>query len=621
MSVALNDPIGIPDVGDYFESHTSEYGEPWQMGIAVPLINRKFDFGTVISLSLAADSFSSGALAANASQAGLTATTKDINSLPGNFIQHGDKARIGPSTASGFEGRAESVRVAAAAQNSVNSVAWNGGMLYILDRRGKYGYQLSDPVTVYGSGKGFGWEALNAHMSTLGINRGYSSLGEMGRYSPCFANNQQDHVEVWENNMGADFIGLKITLPGHASYDAANVSGQPAVYNSLLGLAPWRDSDAPSSDGGWDWLGAQPGTTPTHEGVFRYVREHNDGSNYSLFAYNSNVNAAGVDWDSNVTYAPVLTGFIHEGGQFKDTAQALMVMSNSLSDTDGAQKASVGILSQFLYRGVDDRRDASYAKLVPGTFYRFGLTWKGNIKPDAATNIANSQVFAKFQWGPLAAPGGDVNLYQNSIISTVPLLNSANRTQSTYKSDMVTGFVQTVDVDDLDTWDNLRLDIVMKAYSDTTGFYASRDSRGAEIQMFIDNVWLEHEGDIPNASGKGYVIIDHFPEAGTLQANRFRLNKPVKVNTVTSQETIDPTGAGHRYLWQIDASFERVTEEVMAQFYALLRWQDLGYKLTLHPSLPQVPHCLVGEMEITAVRKSFWDLTRTSFTLRFTETE
>ncbi len=629
--VVGNDPVGKAGIGEFFESYMGAIGLKWQMGIAVNLLNRKFDFGTVIKYTLAADSFGSGSLAANAHQMGITATNLDINSLPSNYIQHGDRARIGPSTFMGDEGRAESVRVAAAAQNTANSVAWNAGMLYSIDRLNKYRYSLSDPVTVYGTGIGFGWEVLNAHMGALGIFKGYSSLGQMGRYSPNKSEFEEAHVAVWRNNLGTDFIGLKIMLPSHTSYVVTNITGpdiSPAVFNSKIGLAPWRDVTSPlttNNDGTWDWAGATAAAAkiPDLQGVFRYIREHNDEADFSRLAYDVNLDSPDVqtiDWGARNAYASILTGFVHGGGQFKDTAQCLMTMVNSIADTNGSDKRSIGVFSQRLYRGTGDTRDISFAKLVPGTYYRLGITWKGTVRPDNAANTVESEVFAKFQFGPVTDLTESAAEIAKTFISTNSLLSNTIRSITTYRSDMVTGFVQTVDTDDLDTFDNLRIDLIMKAESPTT-YYDGRDSRGTEIQLFIDNIWLEHEGDIPNATGKGYVEIDHFPESGTLLVNRFRLNKPVAVSTSTSQETVDPSGGGQRYLHQIDGAFERVTQEVWQQFKALLRWQDLGYKLTLHPFLPEVPHCLVGRLEISGVSKHFWDITRVSFKFRFIEVE
>ena len=629
--VATNDPVGKASVGEFFEQHTNIYGSKWQMGIAVSLTNRKFDFGTVIKYTLAADSFGSGSLAVNAHQLGITAAILDPASLPSNYIQHGDKIQLGPSSVTGDEGRSESIRVAAAAQDTPSDITWNTGMVYSIDRLNKYRYSISDPITIYGTGIGFGWEVTNNQQATLGIKKGYSSLGQMGRYSPnkAAAAADEDHIAVWENGLGTDFIGIDIMLPTHASYTKNILSGpdiSPSIEHSDLGLAPWRDVTYPEgevNDDTWDWATSSDANKSIDiKGVFRYMREHSigaAGAEFARLAFDTDADASGLNLVALNTYASIITGFVHPGGQFKDTAQALMVMGNSLSTGD--PRVSIGIFSQKLYRGTNDTRDVSYSKLTPGTYYRLGLTWRGDILPAEPTNVAGSEVFAKFQFGPVTDLSEADAEIAKTFISTNPLLNSSVSSITSYQTDMVTGFVQTIDTDDLDTFDNLRIDVVMNSTSHKVDLYDSRDDRGAEILMFIDNIFLEHEGDIPGATGKGYVEIDHHPEAGTLRVDRFLLAKTVKVSTPTTRQRFDPTGAGDRYLYQIDASFERVTDAVWQQFRALLRWQDLGHKLTLHPFLPSVPHCLVGDLEITSDSRQFWDISRHSFKVRFIETE
>ena len=88
-----------------------------------------------------------------------------------------------------------------------------------------------------------------------------------------------------------------------------------------------------------------------------------------------------------------------------------------------------------------------------------------------------------------------------------------------------------------------------------------------------------------------------------------------------STRMIDPTGSSKKFLHTIQAEFVNASQTVFNQFQELMRWQDLGYRLTLHPFLPNVPHCLVGQFTIGNVDKSFWDLTKFSFGVTFTETE
>ncbi len=617
---SLNDPIGIPDVGTPSSSATENSGDQWQFGIAVDINNRKFEFGKVIRFSLAADAFGVSEPTTNTHQIGISHTSQDINSSPSNFIQYGDKALIGPSTFTGYEGYSETIRISTAAQVTDSSTdSWTAGILYSLDRKNKYRYQLSDPVTLKTTGQSAGWGAQNACMGTLGYMHGYSSLGEMGRYSVYANANTEDHVFAWENSLADDFVGLKIMLPTHNSYNKAANTNHPAIENSTRALGPWRDPDAgaQAAAGDIDWCN----DATAYEGVFRYVRSHNDDSDYALLAYNTDAATSGSPLEGDNTFAPILTGFVHDGGQFSPYAQCLFTMVNALSNTAGADQLSTGIFTQYLTRSINDSQDMSYSKLIPNVFYRLGITWKGDITGEAVTS--NSKTFAKFQWGPTAHAGGDANHYENSMITTAELMNSAFPTQADWTTDMVSGYVGPVDTDDLDTThSNLKVEIVQQAASTTTSIDTETLYRGAEVKTFVDNIWLEHEGDVPGGSGAGYIEINHHPAQGTLQIKRHQATKPKTIKLADgSSETIDPTGASKRWLHEIKCSFNYVNSTVWSQFKRLMQWQDKGYKLTLHPFLPEVPHCLVGELSIANIKKSFWDLDKFTFQLIFRETD
>ena len=630
MAESFNDTVGIPSVGENFESHINTYGSKWQLGIAVDLSNKGFDYGEKIKLVLATDSVGETNVNTNETEFGVSALSKDINSLPSNRLQYGDKVTLGPSTMNGYEGQTEVIRISTAAQDQpTNSNAWSNGVIFTLDRKGRQKFQLGDPATAMGSGKAFAWTARNSHLATLGILKGYSSLGAMARYAPNANKDMVDHVTPWENTLGNTYIGLAIRLPSHASYDATKISGPanagplggrgPAIFNATKALAPWRDTSI-LSDANMDWEGDSDASgTIDMGGTFRYTRKH-DLSDVGRLAYNSNAGANAIDWGAASKFAvtPVLMGTLHDGGQYKPTAQMLFTMINSLSDEVGAEYVSTGILTQLLTRSINNAKDMSFAKLVPGTYYRFGITWKGAITPDAV-NAANSQVFAKFQWAPMAA-AGDVNQYEGSMLSTIPLIDATSLTQTSYKTDMVTGFMDSLDSDLTDeTWDSLRIDIIMQIKSPSSWANA-RQYRGAEAKMFVDSIWIEHQGDIPNASDKGYVEIDHYPEQGTLQTKKFRSAKSVVVKTAVGQEQrINPFSSVTRELYEIEADFVRVNNTIWSQFQTLLEWQDMGYNLVLHPFLPEVPFTLIGKLSMEIDRKSSWDLNKHTFRLRFTE--
>jgi hypothetical protein len=633
MADAINDIVGKPDIGTLSSGKVD--GSYWQFGIAVPINNRKFEFGKIMSYTVAADDFSQSYVDREDVLAGVSASNSAVNTAPGNYIQYGDKVIFGPSTNTTDTGYSESIRVSGATHdNHTDATQWANGIFHFLDRKNKYRYELSDPVTVVGTGMADGWHLSNLEGSTLGIKRGWSCLNSMGRYAPNLSGVDKDTVDGFEQTSGDNVIGLTIKLPDNSGSKKDVISGPqhgssgsgkgPAIFNSALGIAPWRNALYPQAPSGrnWDWAGSTSTATINYFGIFRYIHQPYVSDTAKLvYDTNSTTPLGGShNLGGKNTYAGILTGFTHSGGQYKDTAQALFTMVNGLSQISGSNKITTSLFSQILTRSENDSKDAKYSKLVSGTTYRLGITYKGNLKPDNATNTIGSEAYAKFQWQPSWATG-TIDHYANSMISTTKLFSTSIRNVDSWNTAMSSGYVDVVGVDQVDTTDSIRIDIVSKAGSDTA-YGSTRQLRGSELLMFVDNIWLEHEGDIANASGNGYVELQHFPEQGSLQTNR---NRQVKPSVVTlsdgSSQVIDSTGTMNRWLYKITAGFVNVKQIEWQKIKELLQWQDLGYRLTCHPFLPGIPHCLVGELIVNNVNKSFWDLTRFSFQLIFTETE
>jgi len=609
-------------------------GSKFQMGIAVDLTNRKYEYGQVIKYSLAADDHDASTTALNTHQFGVTHTDPDENSCPSQFVQYGDHAVFGPSTVSGYEGYTEPVRLAAAGHlNDTNSTSWSDGVIYSLDRANRYKYQLSDSVSIYGTGRAAGWYMENIQGQTCGIRKGYISLNHMGRYVQT-TSGYTGLTDAWENdNVGNSIVGIKIQLPiAHTDtvnnlvqgYSTGPLHGNakgPSREFSKYGLMPFRATSAvistPGTEADIDYYNdADNGSDST--GVFRYTYKHND-SNFYLGQFSINNTSRSVVAADHTEMA-LLTGFDHPGGEFKDTAQALLTSQNGLSDSAGGKYTSTGIFYQPLTRSIQNDNDGRYSKLTSGTNYRMGITYRGNMTNRSIESESYSYAF--FQWSPGIA-AGDTNTYTDFYMSTDKLLdgNDSNKKAiNTYTTKMVSGNVESANID-LSSGVNYQAMGVVQISKNTTGNSSTRYS-GVEQMMFVDNMWLEHEGDVSNASGSGYCIIDQNPEQGTLQVNRFQASKPTKITLSDgSRRTMDITGSNQRFLHEITCEFLYLPQKEYDKLQDLLRWQDLGHKLTLHPHLPQVPHCLVGEMEITNVRKSFWDLSRFSISYRFTETD
>ena len=631
-----NNLVGIPGIGT--QSSGWVEGSKWQMAIAVPLRNYRFNKGQVKEYTLSNGDWND-TVGAGDFQAGIIHSNQNQNSLPTNFIQYGDRGVLGPSSVSGYEGKTESVRLITGHQGLVSGAEddeWEDGTIEFMDRKNKYQYGNGDSLTIYGTGCAHGWDPVDQNIATLGMTKGYSSMGMFGRYSPGYENSTEGKAEVdaLEKNLGNYYVLLNIVLPYSADYDAS-VVGNSLVsrHFSQRGLGPWRETRTMTSvvpDGTYDWglMGAAQAALIA-SGVLRYVRGHTDTNGHAQFAYQvDDYDLSSVDLGANCVNAPVITVFPHPGGIDSDFAQALYCFVNGETghatedpaDTDYWYKE--GILRQRLIHTLNDSKDMKEAYPVGGTYYRLGLTWQGSMFP-TDSNSDNSKFWAAFKWSPVLASTGNMNHYTQGMISTDELLGDIVKEYGDWKYNMVSGYVPVVDTDDLMTAeDTLVVDLVLRAESLKTYMDASNDNRGTEMLVLVDQVWLEHQGDIPGASGEGYVEIDHFPEMGTLQVYKDKRNKPTltrRENGTLSNTIIAEQGAVD--YWIVEGDFLYVSHEVWTQFQRLEQWQDAGHRLVLHPFLPEVPHALVGFIEITNVQKNFWDINKVSFHFKFTETD
>ena len=593
--------LGEPGIGQ--ATSGLQVASKWQMGIAVPLKNRKFEYGKVVSLKVNNDPFDRNKVEKNETQLGITHNDQSIKTLPSNLIQYGDRAIIGPSSDMEHYNRKESVRVAASYEES-SPDDWTKGVIIILDRLNKYEYNSLDEISIFGSGLASAWEIKNNHLLSVGIKKGFRSLNRFGLYDPLSAD-----ITLHDNTISSNHLTLAIRLPVHPSAnltDASGPGGGPSIFFSSYGLTPWRYLGALDQNNNWDWRLANEA-----KGFLRFIDSHAN-NNLCLISYNSDIDSSTLNFTGKTVKASIITGFWHPGGQIKDTAQAIFCMVGPHSITSGSNKISTGIITQYITESIEDNKDLSYSPLVSNTYYRMGLTWRGSLKPSGA-NSAGSELWAKFQWGSIAKAG--------SMISTPTLLNSNNATQDNWAHSQVSGLVESINTDYLDPENNIKVEVVLKA-SSPSAYTTNRSGRGAEALVFLDNLWVEHQGDIPGASNRGYVEIDHYPEMGTLTINEQDSEMPINLKMSDgSTRLIDPTGNMYKKLFVIEADFLRVSQPVYEQFRRLLEWQKRGFKLTLHPFLPEVPHCLVGVMEIERVSKNFWDLTRFNFRFRFTETD
>ncbi len=722
------DKIGKPSVGQSEE--TKDIGSYWEMGIEVPIKNRKFERGTVLEYKVAPDPFNRNNVDVYDTQFGISAVNKGSHNIPSNFVQYGDIALLGPSNEPRFPNHSEHIKIASSGEVLESVSHWRRGVLYTLNRDNKFSYSMGDVITIYGTGCGDNWTPVD-NISTLGIQKGVSSLNRHGKYFPLI-----DQVSSFESNMSSSHLAFSIQLPTNNNFTSHVNQGLYSRAWGQLGLIPWRSPDKFNKDT-HDWFYE----TGDYSGIFRFLLSKNTDDEaravyttdtniteepyeirieegYNTFLVRSidhgyasigdvvsqgtlssklyikspkyrahsiyspdveditigdGINLVTIDpantdadyWDENPTElaeiivnainssnpfkvsaeiieadeymisiklsnknvtldpdinfnnqvdAPLILGFNHPGGYDSHFAQCLFSLANVNSPLISGYRQNVGLFSQTI-RPLSDK----YPAIIGDTHYRTGINWKGSIEPGEVNDndLDGTEMFAAFKWNPLVGEA-DINHYQNSMMSTPPLLNKDKRYQTDWRTDLVTSYVDQVNLDSLGDNRTHKFDIVLKTKA-SAGYIDNSNGQGIELMAFINQVWVEHQGDIPGANN-GYVKIQHYPSQDTLAINRRDLREPETMTLANGQQfQVQSISTGEKKRYEIDADFLNVPLNIYDQFRALLRWQDKGYKLTLHPYLPGVPHCLVGRMEISNEQKNHWDLQRYTFHFKFFE--
>ncbi len=261
------DNIGRSGVGTSLE--TSPIGSLWEMGIAVPVRNRKFERGTILEYTVDTDSFDRPGIERDDSQFGIGAVNQNRYNTPSNYIQYGDKAFLGLSTHPGFPNYSEYIQIAGVGEVLSSLTNWVRGEVFPLTRANKFEYLVGNRVTIYGTGCGDNWVPNDNRLMTLGIQRGISSLNRFGFYLP-----QIGQISSFEAAVDPGAIAFQIQLPSHSSYLSNLNSGTHSRAWGHLGLLPFRSADHFSGDG-MDWFYEQG----DNSGVFRFMLSKNTDEN------------------------------------------------------------------------------------------------------------------------------------------------------------------------------------------------------------------------------------------------------------------------------------------------------------------------------------------------------
>ena len=178
-------------------------------------------------------------------------------------------------------------------------------------------------------------------------------------------------------------------------------------------------------------------------------------------------------------------------------------------------------------------------------------------------------------------------------------------------------------------------DFINKTCSDTTDAFVAVTDTGAcaasvsdsYIQFlykgastfYVDCVFLEHDSGIASL---GFYTFTERPDLGSLSWSMRPFSKQQELLDSTLRKFTSMGLEDQIRKYTLSAHFSYVGQIFWDTLMVFLEWQHRGRLLCLHPNIDDLPPVLVGYMNIVEdkqISKNFWDMSRRSFDLIFTE--
>tara|TARA_R100000458_G_C8278547_1_gene255114 strand:- start:33666 stop:35780 length:2115 start_codon:yes stop_codon:yes gene_type:complete len=646
-------------------------GLNFEIGIAIPLKNRKFEWGQLHNYKLAPgrlniDYNTTPSLAAETRipEMGLISINgdNDQHNHPSKYIQYGDRATVGPSTAFGYEGRIEHVRLSGGygtfSSEPMNTTTygnkaskWQYGGAFLRDRKLTNPYNNNDNVTIYTTGLADTWEVdyKYPNVQPMGFYRGLKSLNNngLGRFiktsgDTLIFNNYQTA------NAGEKVYAIGLPNPFNETYRTSwdgsgyisNLMTTDTMTIPLLKgectrlLDMWSDYDC---------------CTPTTSGHYPGNMIHDTlaagtGLGYLLsIMYGSGVDTQArslvrTKMNSTTTEGQFLNdafkysglyGFYHPGGYKNNYGQKLVVSDHTnYRHIDGSDSLTTGKIVQYLTTNraaMDEKNpqpvqgESKSIPLVGNTYYRLGCIYKAEIYEGGSTTVGDPAS----NWYLSLNMNEDVGISTNALdpINLKLGLLAGMNTWVGWTEGTSQGYLGNValDMDDYVDSGKKAPNLEITGYMKTNEY----DSAGLGVvgELTIDNIYLEHQGDLEGTQD-GFITLQTLPEIGSINFSTVS-SDGIKTLRLTNNSIfkVDTSGYGERIRWRMDCDFANVPQSDWDAIQHLLRWQRAGHRLTLHPYIDDLPPVMVGYMEITNVQKSHWDLTRRTFHFSFEEAD
>jgi len=474
-----------------------------------------------------------------------------------DIVQFGDKVRLGPNT---DNNDTEELEILASHTNKEGAATT--GIVYLKYSDTTLDYEVSDPYTLFGQGKAEAWFPYGVVLKCEGIKSGIIQLGYRGRKT--ITNNTVSSVET----IGSSYFAIVNVTLGSGEY--------------LLGS--WKDGSYYARNITLSENAIEP---------FNIIDMSTSGIGKIRFKTTSLWSVG-----NNVT-VNALIGTTHLGGYRKSYAQRLSMQYGPYGSPNQGQ-----FIQFLLEAGQDAAAKATlvspwkYSTLVTNAYYRVGIIYRA-IFTSNKVDPATTYIF------PYIDPGA----YSWSEVITFSALTL-----------VTTGTRDTGWVKYLSSPVNLRTSGIkhlppsIKITTNVGTLSGQTPTVDDRLILYLDDIILEHSAGLsyPSDGCVDFGRYNVWPDMGSVSWS--------VVEETSSKEVISSLSdskADYRYV--IKASFSYVSQEFWNDMLKLLTWQSKGFLLTLHPYIDDVPPILVGKLSIVNIKKNFWDLTKRSFELTFTE--
>ncbi|MHA1931941.1 MAG: hypothetical protein ACW96X_05335 [Promethearchaeota archaeon] len=136
-------------------------------------------------------------------------------------------------------------------------------------------------------------------------------------------------------------------------------------------------------------------------------------------------------------------------------------------------------------------------------------------------------------------------------------------------------------------------------------------SANDRLIMYIDDAYAEHAGGVNYAATDGCLDFGRY--------NQYIDHDSLKINYIKRTNSQSLYGKNDRLVIEGQLSF--MSQDFWDALDTIMHWQFRGFPLNLHMNTNDLPHSIMGKMQLDNIVKDNWDLSLRSCTFKFIEDE